>query len=34
MGLYRLTDGTRLSVYDAAGARVPNDAVVLDIPEQ
>ncbi|MEE8390489.1 MAG: hypothetical protein V3S14_06790 [Anaerolineae bacterium] len=30
VGLYRLTDGTRLPVYTARGERVPNDAIMLD----
>jgi hypothetical protein len=31
VGLYRLSDGTRLPVYSAAGERVPDDAIVLDV---
>jgi 4-amino-4-deoxy-L-arabinose transferase-like glycosyltransferase len=31
VGLYRLSDLTRLPAYDAAGARLPNDAIVLPL---
>jgi hypothetical protein len=33
VGLYRLADGARLPVYDATGARVPSDAIRLDVPK-
>ncbi len=31
VGLYRLSDLTRLAAYDATGARLPNDAIVLPL---
>lgn len=31
VGLYRLADGTRLSVYTTTGERVPDDAIMLDL---
>jgi hypothetical protein len=31
VGLYRLGDGTRLPVVDASGARVPQDAIRLEL---
>jgi hypothetical protein len=30
VGLYRLTDGVRLPIYDAVGERVADDALLLD----
>ncbi|MBI5563373.1 MAG: hypothetical protein HY870_00655, partial [Chloroflexi bacterium] len=31
LGLYRLTDGTRLPVIDASGQRVRDDQIVLKV---
>jgi hypothetical protein len=33
VGLYRLEDGVRLPVVDGEGARVPQDAVRIDLPQ-